>query len=103
MLTDRTSNARSDLKIQVDTANLARAADQLLRLISDIKVATIVQQVRESKQESSEMRAFYDVETRNALAEVTALRDAVGGALEGLEKCYYASCTRWGIGDDAQQ
>lgn len=92
---DRASNARSDYQSQVDAATLAHAADELLRLIAELKVATIVQDVSESKQEASEMLSFYDVETRQALHEITTLKDAVASSLASLEPHYYSSVTRW--------
>lgn len=96
---DKASNARAEFQTQVEAANLAKAADELLRLISELKIAAIVQEVKESNQEASEMRAIYEVENRQVVNELRNLRDNVSSALSALEKHYYQSCTQWATGE----
>lgn len=96
---DKATNARMDFQSQVEAANLAKAADDLLRLVSEMKIAVIVQEVKESEAEFTEMRAIYDVE-KASLNEMNKLRDNVASSLSALEKHYYASCTRWSGKDE---
>lgn len=92
---DKATNARTDFQSQVEVANLAKAADELLRLVSELKIAVIVQEVKESNFECSEMRHVYDQETRQSLHDLGELRVNVATALGALEKHYYTSSTRW--------
>lgn len=97
---DKATNARKDFQSQVESANLAKASDELLRLVSELKIAVIVQDVQESEKECMEMRSIYDVEQKTSLGELGKLRDSVSASLSRLEKHYYASCTRWGMKDN---
>lgn len=92
---DRGANARADFQSQVEVANLAKAADELLRLVSDLKIASIVQEVKESKQECAQIRTNFEKETWHSLNELSILRDSVSSTLASLEKHYYGSTTRW--------
>lgn len=89
---DKATNARTDFQSQVEVENLAKAADELLRLVSELKIAIIVQEVKEG---NTEMRQVYDQETRQSLHDLGELRGNVANALGALEKHYYASTTRW--------
>ena len=88
---DKTSDARAEYQAQVEAANLSQAAEGLLRLISELKIVAIVQEVNESIQEASETCSLFDTETRRALAELGVLRDSVASTLVSLEKHYYNS------------
>lgn len=88
---DKASNARAEFQSQVESANLAQAAEGLLRLISELKTAAIVQDVTDSTQEATETRNSLEAETRSALAELGVLRDSVANTLSALEKHYYRS------------
>lgn len=81
-----------DFQSQVESANLAKAADELLRLVSELKIAVIVQDGRENVKE---VRAILEVERGALPTEMRRLRESVGGTLATLEKHYYASRTRW--------
>lgn len=89
-----------DFQSQVEAANLAKAADDLLRLVSELKIAVIVQEVKESEHECGEMRGIYDMEKKASFHELGKLRDNVSSTLSALEKHYYASCTRWSGKDE---
>lgn len=91
---DKATNARTDFQSQVEVANLAKAADELLRLVSELKIAVIVQEFLERNRECSLMRNVYDQETRHSLS-VGELLGNVANALTKLEKHYYSSTTRW--------
>lgn len=95
---DKASNARADFQSQVEVANLAKAADELLRLVSELKVAVIVQEVRERSQECKMTRATYDSETFQSLNDMSELLGNVTIGLGALEKHYYTSATRWETG-----
>lgn len=92
---DKTTNARTEFESQVEVANLAKAADELLRLVSELKIAVIVQEVLERSQECKDMRSIYDHETRNSLNDMGELLGNVTSGLGALEKHYYSSTTRW--------
>lgn len=92
---DKATNARTDFQSQVEVANLAKAADELLRLVSELKIAVIVQEFLERNSECMVMRNVYDQETRHSLHDMGELLGNVSNALSKLEKHYYASTTRW--------
>lgn len=96
---DRVATARADFQAQVQTANLMHSLESMLRLVSDLKVATIVQEVSESKQESNELRAIYDGESKVTRNAIGALREQLATTLAALETHYYRSCTTWGFSD----
>lgn len=89
-----------DFQSQVEAANLAKATDDLLRLVSELKIAVIVQGVKESEDECKDMRTLYDKEKKTSFHELGKLRDNVASTLSALEKHYYASCTRWSGKDE---
>lgn len=91
---DRASNARAEFQAQVEAGNLAKAAEGLLRLISELKIAAVVQEVTETNREVTEMRTMYEFETRRAVSELGTLRDNVAATLTALEKHYYSSQAR---------
>lgn len=94
-ISDRASNARAEYQTQVEAANLAKAADELLRIISELKIAAITQNYNEIKMESTTIQVYFDNFSRGMIKEVVALRENVGKTLRILEKHYYESCTRW--------
>ncbi|PXF40346.1 Mediator of RNA polymerase II transcription subunit 22 [Gracilariopsis chorda] len=94
-ISDRTSNARAEYQTQVEAANLANSADQLLRLISELKIAAITQNIPEIKSENRTMQVFFDQTGRKMLKEILTLRDETAKTLRLLEKHYYESSTTW--------
>lgn len=101
VIRDRASNARADYQAEVEAANLARAADELLRVISELKIAAIVQDVTEGKKEATELRALFDTDMKQSVHEIGRLRETVANSLSALEEHYYASCARWGVADES--
>lgn len=100
LISDKATNARADFQSEVEAANLARAADELLRLISELKIAVITHMDgKECKVENLEMKAYYDGLTKLSLNEVKTMKESVADCLSGLERHYYDSCTRWGGGE----
>lgn len=100
---DRVASSRRDFQSQVDSSNLCHAAEELLRLISELKVATIVQEVSDSKQESFDLRFVYDKEVQHSERIIAKLSESVYPLLESLEQHYYRSCTTWGFAPDAKR
>lgn len=94
---DRVASLQRDFAGEVDSANLCRAAEDLLRLISDLKVATIVQEVSDTKQEAVDLRAIYDKEVKAADLMISSLVVNLHPILDELEHHYYHSATTWGV------
>lgn len=91
------ATSRRDFESQVDSSNLCHAADDLLRLVSELKVAVIVQEVTDSKEESPELRGVYDWEVKSTERSIAGLSENVLPILESLETHYYRSCSTWGF------
>ena len=88
---DSASNARAEFETQVEAANLTHAAEGLLRLISELKTAAIVQDVQTTNHEAQETKTGFENETRQVISELKHLRDNVAATLSTLEKHYYSS------------
>lgn len=98
---DRVSSFRCDVKSQVESGKLCKAVENVLELISELKVATIVQDVTDCNQESQELRGLYDTEVKYAHTALFMLSENITPMLESLEAHYYHSCASWGFdGDD---
>lgn len=91
------ASLQRDLAAEVESANLSRAAEDLLHLISDLKVATIVQEVSDAKQETMELRTIYDQEVKATDQMIASLAVSLHPALHALEHHYYRSATAWGV------
>lgn len=98
---DRVSGLRGEFQSQVDTSNLCKAMEDLLRLISELKVASIVQEVTDNRQESYELRGVYDNEVKFTERAIHSICENLLPALESLEAHYYRSCTTWATNQDA--
>lgn len=88
---DRASNARCEYQAQVGAANLALAAESLVRLISELKSAMIVQDIGESTQDERSAIGALGADTRRANDELIRLLDSVSTNLSSLEQHYYSS------------
>lgn len=86
---------RGDFESQVDTSNLSKAAEGILRLISELKVACIVQEVTDTKQEYHDLRSVFDTEVKATERTIASLSESILPVLETLENHYYQSCTKW--------
>lgn len=94
---DRVTSLQRDFAGEVDSANLCRAVEDLLRLISDLKVATIVQEVSDTKQETFDLRTIYDKEVKATDQMISSLVLNLHPTLDALEHHYYHSATTWGV------
>ncbi|CAN8075704.1 unnamed protein product [Agarophyton chilense] len=94
-ISDRPSNARAEYQTQVEASNLANSADHLLKLIADLKVAVVTQNLAEVKTENRYMQTFMDKNSHEMLTHIVNLGDAIAKTLRLLENNYYASCTTW--------
>jgi mediator of RNA polymerase II transcription subunit 22 len=90
-VSDQTSNARAEFQTQVDAAGLAQAAEGLLRLISELKVAAIVQDARATTGEAEQTRIALTLHSTTAEDELRQMRDDIGRLLTELETHYYQS------------
>eukprot|EP00171_Calliarthron_tuberculosum_P017061 IDg17061t1 len=88
---DRATNARGEFLAQVSTANLAMASESLVRLISELKLALIVQDVGEASEDERSSMTALSADTRRALDDLCRLRDNIAANLSALERHYYAS------------
>jgi hypothetical protein len=103
-VSDQTSNARAEFQTQVDAAGLAQAAEGLLRLISELKVAAIVQDVSATTGEAEQTRTALMHHSKTAEDELIQLRDDVGRLLARLETHYFRSqCGVVTVQDPQQQ
>lgn len=91
------ASLQRDFASEVDSANLCRAAEDLLRLISDLKIATIVQEVSDTKQETTDLRTIYDKEVKSTDQMISSLVVNLHPILDSLEHHYYHSATSWGV------
>jgi Surfeit locus protein 5 subunit 22 of Mediator complex len=97
-VSDHASNARAEFQTRVDAAGLAQAAEGLLRLVSELKVAAIVQDTTASADEAAEVRATLESHSRTSTAELAALRDVAAEHLAALEEHYFESQCRVTVG-----
>lgn len=93
-ITDHASSTRAEFQTGVDAAALAQAMEGLLRLISELKVAAVVQDVSSTERENAEVRSLLSQHPMEATAELTKLKDTVLTALTELEAHYYESNCR---------
>jgi hypothetical protein len=93
-VSDHASNARAEFQTRVDAASLAQAAEGLLRLISELKVAAIVQDGPSSAREAAEVRAGLEAGAKSVGVELAGLRDDVAQLLSIVEDHYYESVCR---------
>lgn len=75
----------------MDASTLAQAAEGLLRLVAELKVAAIVQDAKSTGEEASEVRKELGELIKRSSAELGALRGSVDEALLALEKHYFQS------------
>lgn len=66
-----------DFEIQVDTINLSKSAEGILRLNSAFKVACIVQEVADTKQEYHHMRSVYNKEANVTECTISSLIETI--------------------------
>jgi hypothetical protein len=90
-VSDQTSNARAEFQTRVDAAGLAQAAEGLLRLISELKVAVIVQDANATSSEAEQVRSALKTHASISAVELRQLRNDVGDLLQKLETHYYQS------------
>jgi hypothetical protein len=90
-LSEAAGNARAEFQTRVDAAGLVAAAEGLLRLVAELKVAAIVQDAATTTAEAAEVRAALEGHARQSTAELLVLRDDVATALEELETHFFAS------------
>ncbi len=88
---DKASNARAEFQAQVETANLASAAEGLLALISELKTAVVVQDISESDREAKNTKKALDDDVKRAFSELKSFRDTIATTLSSLERHYYES------------
>lgn len=88
---------RGEFESQVDTSNLSKAAEGILRLISELKVACIAQEVTDTKQEYHDLRSVFDTEVKATERTIASLSESILPVLETLENHYYRSCTKWSV------
>lgn len=90
-VTDPTGNAQAEFQIRVDSEGIAQAAEGLLRLISELRIAAVVQDVASTSKEADETRRAFDLQIENATTQLETLRDTVSDLLSRLEDHYYSS------------
>ncbi len=90
-ISDRATNSRNEFQAQVETAKLAQAAEAILKLNSELKIAMIVQDIGESSQDDRATKKAFDEDTRKAKEQMASLRDNVATTLTALEQHYYRS------------
>lgn len=88
---DKAGNARAEYQAQVETANLASAAEGLLALISELKTAVVVQDLKETDKEGKKTKDALDADVKRAYDDVRKLRERVALTLAALERHYYES------------
>ena len=90
-IADRATNSKNEFQAQVETAKLSQAAEGILKLNSELKIAMIVQDMGESSQEQRATKKALDEDTRKAKEMLGSLRDNVASTLTALEQHYYRS------------
>lgn len=80
-----------ELQTRVDAAGLAAAMEGILGLVSEIKVAAIVQDLPATAAEASRVRTDLAKAATKTGEEVNVLRDSVSEGLAELEDHYYKS------------
>lgn len=100
---DKAGNARAEYQAQVETANLASAAEGLLALISELKTAVVVQDLKETDREGEKTKLALDADVKRAYGEVKSLRGSVTATLTELERHYYESCPHVRAHDAARE
>lgn len=85
------TNARAEFQTRVDASALAQAAEGMLRLVAELKVAAIVQDIKSTGEEASEVRKELGELTKRSSGELSALRSSVDEALVALETHYFQS------------
>lgn len=88
---DRASNARGELRAQVETSKLTTAAEKILKLTSELKIALIAQDVGESWKDDCASKQALDSDSRRSKDELVKLRENVSSMLTQLETHYYKS------------
>lgn len=84
-------NARAEMQTRVDAAGLAAAVEGLLGLVSELKIAAVVQDVAGSASEIASVVDELGKAASSATEELNELRDSVGIGLTELEDHYYRS------------
>ena len=87
----RAESARGALTIEVEATNLVSTCEALLRLTSELKVASIAQDVQSGSKERAQLREKQDRDATEAVEGWTQLRNKVQGTLKELETHYYHS------------
>mmetsp|Transcript_36297 Transcript_36297/g.88657 ORF Transcript_36297/g.88657 Transcript_36297/m.88657 type:complete len:155 (+) Transcript_36297:626-1090(+) len=98
---DEISDARAEYQIEVEAANVAQQCEGLLRLISELKVACIAQDVSGMRQDAQQVTATL----QNEIKAINRLLDGVGdqtrALLGDLEQHFYHCQSMLPVDDSA--
>jgi len=97
MVSDTATNSRGELRAQVATAQLTCAAENVLKLTSELKIALIAQDVGESWKDDCASKQALDSDSRKSKDELVKLRENTASLLANLERHYYTSIPNVGV------
>eukprot|EP00172_Hildenbrandia_rubra_P002103 Plantae.Rhodophyta-Hildenbrandia_rubra.ctg27639.p1 GENE.Plantae.Rhodophyta-Hildenbrandia_rubra.ctg27639~~Plantae.Rhodophyta-Hildenbrandia_rubra.ctg27639.p1 ORF type:complete len:154 (+),score=37.54 Plantae.Rhodophyta-Hildenbrandia_rubra.ctg27639:197-658(+) len=92
---EMSSSMRGIMTIEVEAANIVSSCEALLRLVSELKVVSVAQDVKGVVGDVREMRERFDRDNGKVVGEWIGLRDKVGECLVELEKHYYQSIAHY--------
>jgi len=89
---DRAMNAIGEYQVEIEAANIARSCEDILKILSEIEIASITQDTSGAVQDIEKViLPLYKNIVNSTEMTLGALRDGVNTSLQQLERHYYSS------------
>lgn len=88
-MSDQLSNNTSNFRIKISVANICQSAEQLLKIIADLKHLSILNDQTSLKQDDDYIKSLFQNLEKETNQNINKIRIEINDMLNKLESSYY--------------